>query len=169
MSVAMLLARAAQADTTNYYWKDSAANGRWDWGANQWGTSGGDVGAPDSLGGAILNFEGIGSTTTYINSHFTSGYFLLNSIILNSNSAGRTYTVNVENGGTGIEFFNKLETQTGGGSLTINAVTQVGSDGSINAFGGNITLGQVLTNGKTVTVDGTSSVIFGDVLNSPGT
>ncbi len=160
----------SHADTTNYYWKDSAGNGRWDWGGNQWGVaSSPDVGVPQSDGGAIINFEGIGSTNTFINSHFTSGFFLLNSVILDSNSSGRAYTINVENGGTGIEVFNKIETQSGGGSLTVNATTLLGADSSINAFGGTVSLGQVQTNGKTLTVDGTNDVGFGDVINTPGT
>jgi hypothetical protein len=161
---------AASADTTNYYWKDSAGNGRWDWGGSQWGVeNSSDVAVPRSDGGAILNFEGIGSTNTFINSGFSSGFFNLNAVILNSNSAGRTYTINVENGGTGIQVFNKIETQTGGGSLIINAVTQLGADASINAFGGTITLGQVQTNGKTLTVDGSNDSSLGDVINTPGT
>jgi hypothetical protein len=160
----------ASADTTNYFWKDSAGNGRWDWGGSQWGVeNSSDVGVPRSDGGAILNFEGIGSTNTFINSSFSAGFFNLNSIILNSNSSGRAYIINVENGGTGIQFFNKIETQSGGGSLTVNAVTQLGADASINAFGGTITLGQVQTNGKTLTIDGTNNVSTGDVINGPGT
>src|SRR5207302_1259125 len=112
---------SAGADTTNYYWKDSAGNGRWDWGGSQWGVeNSSDVGVPRSDGGAILNFEGIGSQATLINSQFTSGFFNLNSIILNSNSAGRNYMIDTENGGTGLQFFNKIETQSGGGSLAIN-------------------------------------------------
>ncbi len=163
-------APSMQAATTDYYWKDAAGNGRWDWGGNQWGVANNpDTGVPQSDGGAIINFEGIGSTDTYVNSHFPSGYFLLNSVILNSNSSGRAYTINVENGGSGVDFFNKIETQSGSGSLAINTISALGGDAATNAFGGTITLGQVQTNGKTWTVDGTSGISVGDVVNGTGT
>jgi autotransporter-associated beta strand protein len=160
----------AAADTTNYYWRDGQGNGRWDWDTSQWFVDGGGiVGAPRSDGGAILFFQGNGTTDTFINSGFSSGYFNLNSIILDSGSAGRSDTITPENGGTGIQIFNKIETQSGSGSLTVNAVTQLGSDVALNAFGGTITLAQVQTNGKTLTVDGGSSISFSDVINTPGT
>ena len=166
----LLFCASAFADTTNYYWKDGQGNGRWDWSTNQWFIDGGgNVGVPRSDGGAILFFQGNGTTNTFINSGFTSGYFNLNSIILDSGSSGRNYTISVENGGTGLQFFNKIETQAGGGSLTVNSVTQLGADAVVNAFGGTITLGQVQTNGKTLTVDGGSNTSFGDVINGPGT
>src|SRR4051794_37434612 len=98
----LLIAFSASADTTNYYWRDGQGNGRWDWDTSQWFLDGGAiVGVPRSDGGAILFFQGTGSTNTYINSGFSGGFFNLNSIILDSGSAGRSYTITPENGGSG--------------------------------------------------------------------
>src|SRR3954470_3982140 len=83
--VCFALVVSAVGDTTNYYWKDGANNGRWDWGGDQrYIDGGGSVGVPRSDGGAILFFQGNGNTTTYINSGFTSGYFRLNTLFLDS-------------------------------------------------------------------------------------
>jgi hypothetical protein len=166
----LLWTGSAFGQTTNYYWKDGQGNGRWDWSDNQWFIDGGgNVGVPRTDGGAVLYFQQNGSTNTFINSGFTSGFFRLNSIILDSNSSGRNYTVTAENGGTGIELFNTIETQTNSGTLTINSVTQAAADSFINAFGGTITLGELRQNGKTVTFNGGSNTNVGDVVNGPGT
>ena len=109
----VLLASAvtASAQTTSYFWKDQAGNGKWSWGENQWFVGGGgETGSPRSDGGGVFYFQGTGTQTTLINSGFTNGYFQLNSIFLDSGSSGRSYVINMENGGVGIDLFNKIET-----------------------------------------------------------
>ncbi len=168
--IAIVLRSSAHGQTSTYYWNDQANNGRWDWGGSQWYQDGfGFVGSPRTDGGAVLVFQGIGNTNTYINSGFSGGFFKLNTITLDSSSSGRNYVVNVENGGTGIEVYNKIETQTGGGSLTINAVTQLGADSTFTANGGTLLFGEVRTNGKTLSVNGSNNITLGDTVNAPNT
>jgi hypothetical protein len=157
--------------TSTYYWKDNAGNGRWDWGSSQWysAASGSNVGSMTSGGGAIAYFENTGSQTTYINSGFTGGWFKINSLYTAANSSGRTYTVQTENGGTGIELFSKMETISGGGALTINCETQLGANSEINAAGGTLTLGALRMNSFTLNSFGGGSLDITGVISGAGT
>ena len=159
------------ASAQNFYWKDNAGNGRWDWGSSQWYSSsaGGNVGAPATDGSAIIWFENTGGTNTFINSGFTGGWFKLNSLYTAANSTGRNYVVNVEGGGTGIELYNKIETVSGGGTLTINAAIQLGANSEINAVGGSLTLGELRMNGKTLNSYGANSLNITGVISGTGT
>ena len=159
------------ASAQNFYWKDNAANGRWDWSTEQWYSSsaGGLVGAPATDDSAIIWFENTGGQTTYINSGFTGGWFKLNSLYTAANSTGRNYVVNVEGGGTGIELYSKIETISGGGTLTINAATQLGANSEINAVGGSLTLGELRMNGKTLNSYGANSLNVTGVILGTGT
>jgi len=161
----------SQAQISTYYWKDSAGNGRWDWATAQWysAASSGDVGSMTSGGGAIAYFENTGGQTTYINSGFTSGWFKINSLYTAANSTGRTYTVQTESGGTGIELFSKMETISGGGALTILCETQLGDTAEINAVGGTLTLGALRMNGQTLNSYGASSLNITGVISGTGT
>ncbi|MFM8887395.1 MAG: autotransporter-associated beta strand repeat-containing protein, partial [Chthoniobacterales bacterium] len=160
----------ASAQTTSYYWKDQQGNGRWFWGGNQWYVGGGgETGSPDSSGGGIFYFQGNGTTTTYINSGFTGGWFKLNSIYLDSGSSGRSYSIQTENGGTGIELYNKIETLSGSGTLAINCETQLGANAEINAVGNSITLGALRMNGYTLNSYGANSLNITGVISGTGT
>ena len=160
-----------EVQAQNYYWKDQAGNGQWDWGGAQWWSSsqGNFVGAPQSDGGAIIWFENMGSQTTTINSGFTGGWFKLNSLYTAAISTGKNYVVNVGGGGTGIELYNKIETVSGGGNLTINAATQLGANSEINAVGGSLTLGELRMNGKTLNTYGASSLNIQGAIIGTGT
>ena len=160
-----------EVQAQNYYWKDYNNNGQWDWSNNQWyGSSQNNfVGAPQSDGGAIIWFENMGNQTTTINSGFTAGWFKLNSLYTAANSTGKNYVVNVGGGGTGIELYNKIETVSGGGNLTINAATQLGANSEINAVGGSLTLGELRMNGKTLNTYGANSLNIQGAIIGTGT
>ena len=159
----LVLGGAHQAQAQNYYWKDYNNNGQWDWGNNQWygSSQGNTVGAPQSDGGAIIWFENTGNQTTTINSGtgFSGGWFKLNSVYAAANSTSRNYIVNVKSGETGIELYNKIETISGGGTLSFaNIDVQLGANAQINAVGNTLTLGGLRMNGKTLDSYGASSL-----------
>ena len=110
VSALLFVISTHDACAQNFYWKDGANNGRWDWSTNQWYSSSATniVGAPASDGSAIIWFENVGGTNTFINAGFSGGWFKLNSLYTAANSTGRSYVINVENGGTGIEVYNKI-------------------------------------------------------------
>ena len=170
VSALLFVISTHDACAQNFYWKDNAINGRWDWGGSQWYSSSGNnfVGAPASDGSAIIWFENVGGTNTFINAGFTGGWFKLNSLYTAANSTGRRYSVNVENGGTGIEVYNKIETISGGGALAINAATQLGANSEINAVGGSLTLGELRMNGKTLSSFGANSLNITGVISGTG-
>jgi len=170
VSALLFVISTHDACAQNFYWKDNAINGRWDWGGSQWYSSSENkfVGAPASDGSAIIWFENVGGTNTFINAGFTGGWFKLNSLYTAANSTGRRYSVNVENGGTGIEVYNKIETISGGGALAINAATQLGANSEINAVGGSLTLGELRMNGKTLSSFGANSLNITGVISGTG-
>ena len=167
----LLVAATPQVHSQNFYWKDNANSARWDWGGSQWWSSSAsaNVGAPATDGSAIIWFENTGAQTTYINAGFSGGWFKLNSLYAAANSTGRNYVVNVENGGTGIELYSKIETVSGGGTLTVNGAVQLGANSEINAVGGSLTLGEVRMNGKTLNSYGASSLNITGVISGTGT
>ncbi|NDD14309.1 MAG: hypothetical protein EB072_17130, partial [Betaproteobacteria bacterium] len=158
----------------NYYWKDYNNNGQWDWSNNQWWSSSANsnVGVPQSDGGAIIWFENTGNQTTTINSGtgFLGGWFKLNSIYAAANSTGRNYVVNVKTGESGIELYNKLETVSGGGTLSFaNIDVQLGANAEINAVGNTLTLGGLRMNGKTLNSYGGSTLNIQGAIIGTGT
>ena len=163
-----------EAQAQNYYWKDEAGNGQWDWGGRQWWSSSINnfVGAPQSDGGAIIWFENTGGQTTTINSGagFSGGWFKLNSVYAAANSASRNYIVNVKSGEAGIELYNKIETISGGGTLSFaNIDVQLGANAQINAVGNTLTLGGLRMNGKTLDSYGASSLNIQGAIIGTGT
>ena len=145
----------SSAQVATYYWKDNNNNGQWDWSNNQWWYGEGSylVGGVNNNGGAVIYFENNGQTTTTINnaSAFTGGWFKLNSIYAAANSTGRNYVVNVVSGQTGIELYGKIETISGGGTLSFaNIDVQLGGAAEINAVGNTVTLGGLRMNGQTL-------------------
>ena len=170
VSALLFVISTHDACAQNFYWKDTAGNGRWDWGTSQWFSSsaGFNVGAPATNGSAIIWFENVGGTNTFINAGFTGGWFKLNSLYTAANSTGRSYVINVENGGTGIEVYNKIETISGGGALAINAATQLGANSEINAVGGSLTLGELRMNGQTLSSFGANSLNINGVISGTG-
>ena len=167
----LLMPTALLAQTDTYYWKDNAGNGRWDWGSAQWFSqnAGTDVGSMLSTGGAIAYFENTGGTDTFINSGFSGGWFRMNSLYTAGNSTGRSYTVDTENFGTGIELYSKMETVTGGGTLTIDCETQLGAGAEINAVGGTLTLGALRMNNQTLLSYGADTINITGVITGAGT
>ena len=170
VSALLFVISTHDACAQNFYLKDTAGNGRWDWGTSQWFSSsaGSNVAAPATDGSAIIWFENVGGTNTFINAGFTGGWFKLNSLYTAANSTGRSYVINVENGGTGIEVYNKIETISGGGALAINAATQLGENSEINAVGGSLTLGELRMNGKTLSSFGANSLNINGVISGTG-
>ena len=163
-----------EVQAQNYYWKDYNNNGQWDWSNNQWyGSSQGNfVGAPQSDGGAIIWFENMGNQTTTINSGtgFSGGWFKLNSVYAAANSTGKNYIVNVKSGETGIELYNKIETISGGGTLSFaNIDVQLGANAEINAVGNTLTLGGLRMNGKTLSSWGGGSLNIQGAIIGTGT
>ena len=163
-----------EVQAQNYYWKDYNNNGQWDWSNNQWyGSSQNNfVGAPQSDGGAIIWFENMGNQTTTINSGtgFSGGWFKLNSVYAAANSTGKNYIVNVKSGETGIELYNKIETISGGGTLSFaNIDVQLGANAEINAVGNTLTLGGLRMNGKTLNSWGGGSLNIQGAIIGTGT
>ena len=163
-----------EVQAQNYYWKDYNNNGQWDWSNNQWygSSQGSNVGAPQADGGAIIWFENMGNQTTTINSGtgFSGGWFKLNSVYAAANSTGKNYIVNVKSGETGIELYNKIETISGGGTLSFaNIDVQLGANAEINADGNTLTLGGLRMNGKTLNSWGGGSLNIQGAIIGTGT
>ncbi len=103
-----------------------------------------------------------------INSGATNGYFLLNAIFTSDNST-RAYVINAENGISGVGLYNKIETLSGGGSLTFNCDVKLYATAEINAVGASLTLANLLMNGQTLSSYGSNSLNITGVMNGSGT
>lgn len=169
----------ASAQIYQFYWKDNANNGNWDWGSSQWYSTqtNGNVGSPNYNGGEQLYFENTGNTTTTINSGggtggAPSGWIGLNAIFTQNASASKVYTVNSGTGINGIYLFNKIETLNIGtaAGLVINSAIQLGSaTNEINAVAADIQLGALDLNGKILNSYGNKNLQITGVVSGSGT
>ncbi len=168
----------ANAVVYQFYWKDNANNGNWDWGGSQWyGTNvNNNVGAPTFDGGAQLYFENTGNTTTTINNAGSgggapSGWIALNGVFTQNASTGKVYTINSGGGINGIYLYNKIETLAIGtaAGLIINSQVQLGGTAEINAVAANIGLGNLLLNGNTLNAYGNKQLNITGVISGGGT
>ncbi len=169
----------ASAQIHQFYWKDGAGNGNWDWAGSQWFSSqtSANVGAPNYNGGAQLFFENTGSTTTTINAGgetggAPAGWIGLNAIFTQNASTGKVYTINSGGGINGIFLYNKIETLNTGtaAGLIINSAIRLGSSTvEINAVSANIQLGALDLNGNTLNSFGNKNLAITGVISGSGT
>lgn len=179
-AIALLSALAPQANAQIYqfYWKDNANNGNWDWGGSQWFSSqtSGNVGAPNYNGGEQLYFENTGNTTTTINAGggtggAPAGWIGLNAIFTQNASSGKVYTINSGGGINGIFLYNKIETLNVGtaAGLIINSAIRLGSAiTEINAVSADIQLAALDLNGNTLNSYGNKNLKITGVISGIG-
>lgn len=169
---------SGQAQLHQFYWKDFANNGNWDWGSGQWFSSqtNGNVGAINYNGGAQVFFENTGNTTTTINAGAgtggaPAGWLGLNAIFTQNSSIGKTYTINAGGGIDGINHYIKIETLNivTSAALILNAAVQLGLSAEINAVAANIQLGNLLMNGQTLNSYGNQTLTISGVISGTGT
>ena len=172
------LAPKADAQIYQFYWKDNAGNGNWDWGSSQWYSTqtNGNVGAINYNGGAQLYFENTGNTTTTINAGggtggAPAGWIGLNAIFTQNASTGKVYTINSGAGINGIFLYNKIETLNIGtaAGLTVNSAIRLGAASiEINAVAANIQLGALDINGNTLNSYGNKNLAITGVISGGG-
>ena len=172
------LVSQANAQVHQFYWKDTAGNGNWEWGGGQWFSSqtSGNVGAPNYNGGAQLFFENTGNTTTTINAGGSTGgapagWIGLNAIFTQNASSGKVYTINSGAGINGIFLYNKIETLNTGtaAGLIINSAIRLGSSSvEINPVSANIQLGALDINGNSLNSYGNKTLAITGVISGSG-